>query len=304
MKNKQQVCSDCDNTRLYLDPANGELVCENCGNVISKKNLSLEPEWRAFNQTQRDKRTRTGSPLNLNFHDKGLSTIIGWKNIDHAGRPISPEKRDRLYRLRKWNRRSKIGNSRNRNLSRALSMMQKLSYELNLPNNVLQTASIIYRKALKKNMTQGRTIISVVVASIYAASRKCGLVRSLTEIAEAANISRKTAARDYRFLHKELDLEVPRVNENSYLRRLVSRLRLRGRTEILAKKLMEKAVDNKLTNGRSPAGIAAACIYISSYINDERRTQNSIALEAQITEVTIRNRYKELLRNLDLVIQL
>jgi transcription initiation factor TFIIB len=181
--------------------------------------------------------------------------------------------------------------------------MGKLSDELNLPHIVLQTASMIYRKALKKNLIKGHTIISVVVASLYAACRKCGVVRSLTDVSEAAKISRKTAARNYRFLHNELDLEVPRVQESSYIKRLVSRLSLHGRTEILAMRLMEEAADNKLTNGRSPAGIAAACIYISSCIMGEERPQNVIAREAQITEVTIRNRYRELLRSLDVIIQ-
>jgi transcription initiation factor TFIIB len=161
---------------------------------------------------------------------------------------------------------------------------------------------MIYRKSLKKNLIRGRSIINVVAAALYAACRQCGVLRSLTDVAKAANISRKTAARNYRFLHKELHLDVPRVHRTSYIKRLVSRLRLHGQTEILAKRLVEVS-NNNFTLGRRPAGLAAACIYISGCIMGERLTQQQVALEAQVTEVTIRNRYKELLRNIDIEIQ-
>ena len=297
---KKQVCSECNSTKLHWDPDNGELVCERCGTVISGKQLSRKPEWRAFDPIQREKLPRTGSPMTLTIHDKGLSTTIGWRNRDYAGRRLSPETRDKLYRLRKWNRRSKITSSRNRNLSQALSLMSKLSNELNLPRNVLETSSMIYRKALKQNLIRGRTILSVVVAAIYTACRQCGVVRSLTDVAEAANIPRKTAARNYRFLHQKLNLDVPRVQRTGYIKRLVSRLRLYGHTEMLSMRLMEEASNQNLTHGRSPAGIAAACIYVSSRIMDKDLTQHQNAHETYVTEVTIRNRYKELVSNLDI----
>ena len=149
--------------------------------------------------------------MTLTIHDRGLSTSIGWRNTDYAGRNLSPEARNKLYRLRKWNRRSKITDSYNRNLSQALSIMNQLASKMNLPRNVLETSSMIYRKALKTNLIRGRTIQSVVVASLYTACRQCGVVRSLTDVAEAANIPRKTAARNYRFLCQRLELNVPRT---------------------------------------------------------------------------------------------
>jgi transcription initiation factor TFIIB len=175
---------------------------------------------------------------------------------------------------------------------------------LNLPRNVLETASMIYRKALKKNMIKGRSIVGVVVAALYMACRMCGVLRSLTDVAETSNISRKIAARNYRLLHLKLGLDVPIVKRTGYINRLVSRLRLPGYIEMLSLRLMEEASKNNLTLGRSPAGLAAACIYISGCIMGERLTQHQVALEAQVTEVTIRNRYKELLRNIDIEIQI
>jgi transcription initiation factor TFIIB len=183
-----------------------------------------------------------------------------------------------------------------------LSVITKLGNKLNLPRNVIETASLIYRRALKKNMIRGRTIQSIAVSCLYVACRQCGVLRSLTDVANAADISRKTAARNYRFLYKKLNLDVPRVQLTGYIRRLVSRLRLRGETEMLALRLAEESENNNLTNGRSPAGLAASCIYVSGRITGERLTQHQVALEAQVTEVTIRNRYKEMINNLQLEI--
>jgi len=233
------------------------------------------------------------------IHDKGLSTTIGWQNRDFSGRNLSPEQRAKLYRLRKWHRRSKVSDSTQRNLAHALSEMSKISYKLNLPKNVIETSSMIYRRAIKKQLIRGRTIQSVAVASIYMACRQCGVIRTLEDVAGAANITKKEAARNYRFLLRELKPSVPQVNPRGYISKVVNKLELSGETERLAMSILNQASEMKLTSGRGPSGMAAACIYISSQLTNERRTQGEIAKEAQVTEVTIRNRYKELAQLLD-----
>jgi transcription initiation factor TFIIB len=237
--------------------------------------------------------------MSWTIHDKGLSTTIGWQNKDGKGKKLSPETRARLYRLRKWHRRSKVSDSNQRNLSYALGEISKISNKINLPRNVIETSSIIYRHALQNKLIRGRTIQSVVVASIYMACRQCGIVRTLKDVAYAANITKKEAARNYRFLLKELKPSVPQVNRSRYISKIVNNLNLTGETERIAEKILVIAVDQKFTSGRGPGGMAAACIYISCQLTGESRTQHEIAREAQVTEVTIRNRYKELSQKLE-----
>ena len=296
---KQTVCTECGNSNLQQDYETSELVCQACGIVVSSSELSTEPEWRAFDQQQREKLPRVGAPVNWAIHDKGLSTTIGWQDRDYSGRKLSPEQRASLYRLRKWNRRSKVSDGVQRNLAHALSEMSKISNKLNLPRNVVETSSMIYRRAIQKKLIRGRTIQSVVVATIYMACRQCGVIRTLEDVAGAANITKKEAARNYRFLLRELKSSVPQVNPQGYISKIVNKLALTGDTEKLAMAILTQASEMKLTSGRGPSGIAAACIYISSQLTDERRTQGEIAKEAQVTEVTIRNRYKELAQRLD-----
>jgi transcription initiation factor TFIIB len=178
--------------------------------------------------------------------------------------------------------------------------MSKISNKINLPTNVMETSSMIYRRALQKQLIRGRTIQSIVVASIYMACRQCGVIRTLEDVAKAANITKKEAARNYRFLFRELKSTVPQANPSGYIGKIVNKLELNGETEQLALKILKKASELRLTSGRGPGGVAAACVYISSHLTGDRRTQSEIAREAQITEVTIRNRYKEIAQHLDI----
>jgi transcription initiation factor TFIIB len=291
-------CPECGRTDLFRDHKVGELVCENCGTVATSKIFNRGPEWRAFNIEQREKRTRVGAPTTFTIHDKGLSTIIDWRGKDVYGRRLKPEQRAQAYRLRKWNRRSKVSGSSQRNLAYALSELTKDAYKLNLPRNVLETASMIYRQVVRKRIVRGRSIQGIAAASIYMACRQCKVVRTLDEVGTVAGISRKECARNYRSLLRKLETKVPPVEVKSYVSKLVNHLHLSGDVENLAMKIIKLATDLMLMSGRGPSGIASAVLYISCILCGERRTQQQIAEEAQVTEVTIRNRYQELIKKI------
>ena len=291
-------CPECGNNDLIRDYEAGELVCEGCGMVVSSELFDHGPEWRAFNLEQREKRTRVGAPLTWTIHDKGLSTIIDWTGRDIYGRGLKPEQRAQAYRLRKWNRRSKVSGASERNLAYALSELTKIAYKLNLPKNVLETASVIYRQVVRKRLIRGRSIQGVAAASIYMACRQCNVIRTLEEVGNAANISKKENGRNYRFLLRKLETRVPPVKAKSYVSKFVNQLTLSGNVENLAMQILEQATEMRLTNGRGPAGIAAAATYMASLLTNERRTQGVIARNGKVTEVTIRNRYKELTKKL------
>lgn len=297
-------CSECGSTDLIRDYDVGEIVCERCGYVISTTLLDTGPEWRAFDEEQREKRTRVGAPLTWTIHDKGLSTIIDWHDSDVYGRKLKPMEKAHIYRLRKWHRRSKVSGATERNLAFALSELTKVAYKLNLPKNVLETSSVIYRQIVRKRLIRGRSIQGVAAASIYMACRQCSVIRTLEEVAKASSIPKKEGGRNYRFLLRRLDTKVMPVNPHNYVSKFVSQLSLSGNTESLAIRILDIASELKLTSGRGPAGIAAAATYIASLLTDERRTQGEIAKGAQVTEVTIRNRYKELTEKLYITVNL
>ena len=293
-------CTECGSTGLIRDYEAGEFVCERCGFVISSTLIDHGPEWRAFDAEQREKRTRVGAPLTWTIHDKGLSTIIDWRGRDVYGRKLKPMQSAWVYRMRKWHRRSKVSGATERNLAFALSELTKVSYKLNLPKNVLETAAVLYRRVVRERLIRGRSIQGVAAASIYLACRQCNIIRTLEEVSKAAHISKKEGGRNYRFLLRKLRTRVPPVDPKNYVSKFVNHLALSGDAESIALKILDLAIEMRLTSGRGPAGIAAAVTYIASLLMDERRTQGEIARGAHVTEVTIRNRYKELTQKLDI----
>ena len=301
-KIEQLVCDECKSTGLLHDSESGELVCQNCGYVLSTTIIDYNPEWRAFDYTQRDKLPRVGAKLTLSIHDMGLSSTMGWQDRDYTGRKFKSEDRATIYRLRKWDQRSKLSHSTERNLASALSSITAICSKLNLPGNIVETGSMIYRSAFKRRLIKGRSIHSLAAASVYIACRQCGVIRSLEDVAFVSDIQKKELARNYRFLVTELKPRVPLSRPSRHISKIVSGLGLRGDIEVLAVEILNRASEMKLTIGRSPNGMAAACVYISSLYAGERITQSEIAKVAQVTEVTVRNRYKELSESLNLIV--
>jgi transcription initiation factor TFIIB len=258
------------------------------------------PEWRAFDNEQREKRARTGAPMTYTIHDKGLSTMIGWKNRDSYGKLIPTRNRAQLYRLRKWQRRIRISNATERNLTIAFSDLDRMASGIGLPRTVRETAAMIYRKAALKKLARGRSIEGITTAALYAACRQCHVPRTLDEISNIAHISRKEIGRTYRYVSRELRLKLLPTSPEDHISRFCSELKLSGDVRAKTVAILQEAAHRELTSGRGPAGMAAASLYIASVLCGERRTQREVADVAGVTEVTIRNRYKELAEKLDI----
>jgi len=308
-KEKQKIeeitqCPECGSHHLSKDYSRAELVCRNCGYILDENMIDQGPEWRAFDSEQREKRARTGSPMTYTIHDKGLSTTIGWTNRDAYGKAIPTKNRAQLYRLRKWQRRVRISDATERNLALALSGIDRLASGMGLPRTVRETAAVIYRKVALKKLTRGRSISGVTAASIYAACRQCHVPRTLNEISITANISRKEIGRTYRFVSRELGLKLLPTSPEDYVSRFCSELRLSSDVRAKTVKILQDAARVELTSGRGPTGMAAASLYIACVLCDERRTQREVADVAGVTEVTIRNRYKELVQKIKMDITL
>ncbi|MBS7655335.1 transcription initiation factor IIB [Candidatus Bathyarchaeota archaeon] len=301
-KEKARKCPECGSDKLMRDYDAAEIVCLSCGCVVMDKLTDSRPEWRAFDNEQKDKRTRVGAPLTYTIHDKGLSTTIDLQGKSLKGN--STQELEEAYKLRKWQRRMRVSDATERNLAAALSELTKISSALNLPKNVLETASIIYRKAIKKRIVRGRSIQSIAAAAVYLSCRKCGVLRTIDEIADATNLRKKDIGRSYRFMIKELTDFVPPLTISNYAARFSNKLAISGKAEAIAIRVLEIAKAMRLTSGRGPTGIAAASTYIASVLLNERKTQREVAEIANVTEVTIRNRYKELLEKLFIKVKL
>jgi len=289
----------CPPDKIVYDSTHGEYVCQDTGEVIEERVIDERPEWRAFTPEERGRRARTGGPITATVHDMGFATAIDYTDRDAAGRKLTG-KRHELVKLRKWQARTRILTSIERNLAQAMNELDRLADLLNLPSYVKEEAARIYREAVDKGLVRGRSIESVIAATIYLACREMKVPRSLDEISKHTRIGRKEIARCYRLLLRELRIKVSTTDPADYVPRIVYGLGLPGSAVKIAIEILNKSREHGVTGGKDPAGLAAAAVYIAAEQLGERKTQKEIAHIAGVTEVTVRNRYKELAKVLGL----
>lgn len=287
-------CPGCGGEKFKRDFGRGELICEKCGVVVEEDEIDLTPEWRAFDVEQKSKRTRTGAPITFTKHDKGFSTEIGNSTAELYKVPV--KKRAQYYRLRKWHKR--LTKSKDRNLSYSLSeLVRQVSY-LGLSNSVHEEVGRLYEKAVTKGLVRGRSMESIITALIYAVAREQGSPRTLAELSAASGIEKREIGRAYRYISRELGIRILPATAKEYIPRFASLLGLSGEVQAKAKEILKKAADEDIVSGKGPTGIAASALYIAAVLMGEKRTQRDIADVVGVTEVTIRNRYKDLVEKL------
>jgi len=296
-------CPECEDNNLISDQSRGEIVCNSCGLVLKQRIIDSGPEWRAFTSEEASKKVRTGAPTTLTLHDKGLSTLIDRRNKDAFGKTISPKMKAEIYRLRKWNVRTRTNKSIDRNLSYAMNELDRFASQLNLSKELKESGAHIYRKMVLKNLIRGRSIEAMLIASIYAACRINCVPKTIEDFLEFATVDKKKVSRCYRLILSELKINMKVSSPINFIPRFCAELNLSGSTQNRAAEILELANKFRLTVGKAPTGLAGAALYVAAMQKGERRTQKEISLTAGVTEATIRNRYKELMTHLRMINQ-
>ncbi len=293
------ICSVCNNGHPITDLESGELICSDCGLVLSDNAQESRAEWRTFDSETSD-RVRVGAPTSLAQHDMGLATVIGKNNNDSSGRKLDASMHSTMQRLRTWDFRTRARTSTDRNLIQAFSELGRLKDKLGLSDAIIEKTAYIYRKAQEKRMIRGRSTSSILAAAVYIACREMGASRTLREVAETTDVKRKVISRSYRLLIHELGIIVPLVDPMKCIAKIANKAKLSEKTKRMAIDAMNDLTEKKISAGKAPMGLAATVLYLSCLRNGENVTQKNIAEAAGVTEVTIRNRVKDLRARLDL----
>jgi transcription initiation factor TFIIB len=289
------MCLICKTNHTVTDPESGEVICSNCGTVISDRNQEISrPEWRFYSAQKENDRSRTGIPITLAKADMGLATIIGKDDRDASGHLLDGAMRNRMQRLRTWDLRTRSRTSSDRNLVQAFSKLDVMKDKLALSDAVVEKVAYIYRKVQHRGLIRGRTISGLIAAAIYAGCREMEAPWSLKDIAAASNVKRKDIARNYRMLLVELDLKVPNADPIKCIVKVANRANLTESTKRQAITIMIDVAKKEISAGKDPMGLAATVLYLSCLKTGEERTQTQIAEASGVTEVTVRNRLKEL----------
>ena len=299
-----QKCSACESS-LIDDTANGEIICSGCGIVVAEQMEDHGPEVKSTRLEDKMKLARATGQTTYSQHDLGIATEISMGTKDFSGKTINSEIANQMNNLRKWQKRVRISSSRDRRLSNVLAKISEVSQNCSLPKNVVETASKIYRSLDSKHIqVKGKSVLSISAAVIYLACKQCAIVRSLEEIIQAttpmkeAKAKVKLASRYYRTLVMELGtVTAPVLTMDKYISKIANMTNTDTRVERLALEIAEKTKNRSITDGKAPNGIAAAYLYVSSILLGQSILQRDVSSVSGVTEVTIRNRCKEILSN-------
>jgi len=289
-----QKCPECGSTGIIYDEVRGESICSSCGSIIKESMIDLTQEWRAFDEDQRGRRVRTGAALTPTKHDQGITTEIG------KGRgelfKVAPKKRAQYYRLTKWHKR--LIKSKDRNLSFAFSELQRLVSYLHLSKAVHEKVAKLYQQAVNKGLVRGRSTESIIAALLYTTCREEGAPRTLDEISGASGINKRDIGKTYRYIARKLKIRILPAKAQDYVPRFGSLLNLSENIQVKAVEVLDDAAKYDVISGKGPIGVAAAALYIAAVLKGEKKTQREVADAIGVTEVTIRNRYKEMIETL------
>lgn len=284
------ACDECGGD-LTRDETAGEVVCSDCGLIVSEELVDQGPEWRAYNKKERDEKARTGSPLTELRHDRGLSTNIDWKDKDAYGNQISAEKREQMNRLRKWDFRAKRDSSSN-NIAYANGEIKRIGSALSIPKSTQETAASLYREAFNNDLIPGRSIEAMATASLYISLRIHNEPRSVDELETVARVDKKPLQRAYRYICRELGIGLEPADPSQYVPRFATKLNAPQEIVKVAEDLITDLNDTHHVSGNAPTVLAAAALYAAGVLEGTILTQADLRSASNVTEVSIRKNYE------------
>lgn len=289
-------CPECGSNEIMSDSVRGEKICAKCGLILNDSMIDTQQDWRAFDSEDLEKSARTGAPLTRMRHDRGIGTEIGKSQAELF--KVSAGKRGQYFRIKQWQKR--LVSSKDRNFGYALAELERISSALNLPRNLQEEVSSMYEKALEEGLVKGRSIEAVIGSLVYALSREYGTPRLMNEICAVSGVDKRDLGRTYRYVARKLGLRILPAKAIAYVPRCATILKLDDKVQVDAKKYLDKLNLQEDISGKGPIGVAAAALYIAAIMNDQFVPQRKIADAIGVTEVTIRNRCKDIAKTLGL----
>jgi len=293
-----KTCPECDGN-ITTDHSRNERTCDDCGLVLEDEGIDHGPEWRAYNKNERDNKSRVGPARTELRHDRGMSATIDWKNKDAYGNQLSATKRAQMQRLRTWDKRSKQS-SGDRGIAYANGEIMRMGSALGTPKSIRETAGSLYRQAQEAGLVPGRSIEGMASAVLYIALRVHEEPRSLDEIARVSRVERKPISRAHRYICRELDIPLKPTNPAKYIPRFAGEIGVSQEILRTAEEFIQE-IDGHHMSGCDPTVLAGAALYSASIVHGDLVTQHSVKDAADVTEVSIRNNYKQFLIHVDSV---
>lgn len=275
-----QVCPECRNG-IILDTYTGDTICDSCGLVISEKSVDItnfEKNMYSYEEVREKARSEV---IDILFTPKSyFNTTI--KRYEIKNKDLN-----RRASLDKHPHDSEV-----RNLIIAIRYLKHISSRLRLSYQVKAKTMLIYRKALKKNLIRGRSIVGVICACLYFACRNSKIPISIQEIIKEIDVKENKVRKYYFFLIKDLKLKVIPSGPDIFVSKYINKLKLSP--DIERKVLIILQYLKHFIMGRDPKVICAGLIYLVCKKNNITLIQKEIAGIIGITETSLRYTYKQI----------
>ena len=285
-KSSSTSCPECGGMIQDVQEK-GDTVCRQCGLVINERGLDLSHSGiRAYTKQEKDKKERTGCPISILMPDIGLSTIIDRSKIKNPD----------LRRAAKWNTHMTW---EKRNMLIAITELKRIGSNLNFPDRVKKAAVRLYKEVFRRKLLRGRSISGMVAACSYFVCKDEKVPITLQEILDEASINSNIVKKCYKILVRELNLKSPHIDPVSLIPRYCAELSLPIEVEKEAIKILKNFILKSSICGKDPKGLCAGSIYLVAKLKNRRVSQKEISQAIGVTEVTLRSRYKELLKSIN-----
>ena len=284
-------CENCKAESVIFDHGTGEKICSGCGVVMSVEREYIDP---LLDTNTNLGNMNLGTPSSLAHHDKNLSTLISYSNVDADGVAISVDQRSAIQRMRRWNKISNNNRSYHRNLKNAFAVLIRIKDKLSLSETIVEKSAYYYRKILDQNLIKGRSIKGFVVACVYVSCREMNVPRTIEEIAEISDADKIFAGKCYRLLVRRLKVRLPSIDSTSHLARIANNAGISERTLRHAVQMMAQIKDDPISFGKDPCAIAVAVLYGACLDKGEKTSQSRISLSGNVSVVTLRKRFLDI----------
>ena len=284
-------CENCKAKSVIFDHGTGEKICSGCGVVMSVEREYIDP---LLDTNTNLGNMNLGTPSSLAHHDKNLSTLISYSNVDADGVAISVDQRSAIQRMRRWNKISNNNRSYHRNLKNAFAVLIRIKDKLSLSETIVEKSAYYYRKILDQNLIKGRSIKGFVVACVYVSCREMNVPRTIEEIAEISDADKIFAGKCYRLLVRRLKVRLPSIDSTSHLARIANNAGISERTLRHAVQMMAQIKDDPISFGKDPCAIAVAVLYGACLDKGEKTSQSRISLSGNVSVVTLRKRFLDI----------
>ena len=286
-----EECKNCKGQTVVFDHGTGEKICSGCGIVLSVEREIVDP---LLDMNTNLSSMNLGTPSSLAHHDKNLSTMISYSNVDADGVAIRVDQRSAIQRMRRWNKISNNNRSYHRNLKNAFAVLVRIKDKLSLSDTIVEKSAYYYRKILDQNLIKGRSIKGFVVACVYASCREMNVPRTIEEIAEISDTDKIFAGKCYRLLVRKLKVRLPSIDSTSHLARIANNANISEKTLRHAIQMMSQIKDDPISFGKDPCAIAVAVLYGACLDKGEKTSQPRISLAGNVSVVTLRKRFLDI----------